>query len=289
MAKVVNKTAKVININKAVPLSKENKKKKALDMKLFLSKIDFAKIREVLKRNNIITYVMMGIALFVFSLIISAQLNTVGNTNIIASGMREAELLSELSKSKNEYKNLKLDYDKSQKIVDEYKSNKSSTNLLVGSMTEDLNKANILAGLVDLKGEGILITINDSPTISDDLTIEAGLVHDTDITAITTELKAAGVEVMSINGQRIIATTAIRCVGPTIQVNSVKIAAPFYIKAIGNASYLESALNIKGGIVDSLRGYGIQIKIERQKNIIIEKYDATLKFRVAKPVEQGGR
>jgi len=285
MAKVANKKTTPINVNKKQPLSVENKKKREIDLKLFLSKIKIDKINQSLKSHNIITYVVIGITLFVFSLIISAQLNTVGNTDVVSKGMREADLLSELSKAKANYDNLKADYNKSQKIVDEYKSSVSSSNLLVKSMKEDLERANILAGFKDVQGEGVIITVNDRIRSSEDLTLESGLVHDTDLTAITTELKAAGVEAMSINGQRIISTTAVRCVGPIIQVNSVKIAAPFTIKAIGNASYLESALNIKGGIVDSLRAYGLEIKVERQKKIIIEKYDGTLKFRVAKTLE----
>lgn len=152
-------------------------------------------------------------------------------------------------------------------------------------MTEQLNAASVLAGLVDLKGEGVLVTIHDSTSTSPDLTAEAGLVHDTDLVAIVTELKAAGAEAISINGQRIIATTPIRCVGPTIQINSVKVAAPFYIKAIGNAQYLESALNIKGGIVSSLKSYGLTIEVTRQENIQIDKYDGNFKLRTATVVK----
>ena len=152
-------------------------------------------------------------------------------------------------------------------------------------MTEELNAASVLAGLVDLKGEGVVVTIHDSTSSSPDLSSEAGLVHDTDLVAIVTELKAAGAEAISINGQRIIATTPIRCVGPTIQINSVKVAAPYYIKAIGNSQYLESALNIKGGIVTSLRRYGITIEITRQDDIKIDKYDGNFKLRTATVVK----
>lgn len=282
MAKAKTKT---INVNKSKPINPENKSKLKINIKKIIAKLKIKDIKELAIKYNIMTYTLIAVVLFVFSLIISAQLNTVGNTNVISKGMREADLLAELSQTKILYDDLKEDYEKSQEIVDEYKTNQSSRDVLVASMKEELDKANILAGLVDVKGEGILITINDSTNSSQDLAVEAGLVHDTDLSSIINELRSAGVEAMNINGQRIIVTTAIRCVGPTIQVNSVKIAAPFYIKAIGNSSYLESALKIKGGIVDSLRSYGIQIKIEKQEDILIEKYDAAQKIRVAKPVK----
>lgn len=234
---------------------------------------------DVIKRYNITATIMIALALFIFSFVIAAQLNTVGNTNIISEGMREAELLRELQTVKEEYETLKEQYDESQEIVEEYKTSSSSNDALIASMKSDLEKANVLAGLANVRGEGVVITLKDST--STEMSVEAGLVHDTDLTAIVTELKAAGAEAISINGQRVIATTAIRCVGPTIQVNSVKVASPFYIKAIGNSKYLESALNIKNGVVDSLKSYGIEVEIQTDMSITIDKYDLALKLKYA--------
>lgn len=275
MVKKVEKKSKTIDITKKEPIDKTKKEIKTIK----------AKAKVIIRKYNLVSCILIGIAVFAFMLIISAQLNTVGNTNIIAEGMREADLLAEISKLKGELTDLKGDYEKSESIVEEYKENVSNKDILFATMSEELDKAELLAGLTDVKGEGLLITVEDSTTEYSDLTAEAGLVHDTDLTSIVTELKAAGVEAISINGQRIIATTAIRCVGPTIQINSTKVASPFYIKSIGDSDYLESALNIKGGIVDSLRGYGLNIKIERQNNIHIDKYDLTLKFKVAEVVK----
>jgi len=269
------KAVKGIDVTVIEPLNKEKKSKTK-------TSID---IKKVFNTKNLVSYVLVGIAAFVFTVIITAQLNTVGNTDIISEGMREAELLSELAKVKEEFEDLKEDYEESQQIVEEYKSNASTNDALIASMTAELKAASALAGLVDLKGEGVVITLYDSTSTSSDLSLEAGLVHDTDLVAMVTELKAAGAEAISINGQRIIATTPIRCVGPTIQINSVKVGAPYHIKAIGNAQYLESALNIRGGIVSNLRSYGITIEVTRQSDIQIEKYDGNFKLRTAEVVE----
>ena len=182
--------------------------------------------------------------------------------------MREAELLTELQKANNKYEELKEEYEKSQIIVDEYRADESSNDLLISSMTTLLERAEILAGLVKVKGQGVVITLADS--MDTNIPVEAGLVHDTDLMAIVNELRAAGAEAISVNGQRIISTTAIRCVGPTIQINEVKVASPFHIKAIGDAKYLESALNIKNGIVDNFKVYGINVEVKTDNNITIE-------------------
>lgn len=261
--------------------NKENKKESKTSKKKnnILQKDSVKKTVERMKKYNITAIVMIALAVFIFSFIISAQLNTVGNTDIISKGMREAELLSELQKAKEEYEVLQENYEESQKIVEEYKTNASSNDTLISSMKSELENAKILAGLETVKGEGVVVTLEDSTDTT--LSQEAGLVHDTDLISVVSELKSAGAEAISINGQRVIAITAIRCVGPTIQVNSTKVASPFYIKAIGNAKYLESALNIKNGVVSSLKSYGIKVDIETDKSITIDKYDATLKFKYA--------
>ena len=283
--KATNNAKPKIDIAKTEPLDKKKKVKEKEEkaVKKTSKRENIRKTVDVIRKYNVTALVMIALALFIFSFIIAAQLNTVGNTNIISEGMREAELLRELQKAKEDYEALKEDYEKSQEIVDEYKTSSSTNDALIASMHEDLSKANILAGLCDVKGEGVVITVADSTNT--DISAEAGLVHDTDITAIVTELKAAGAEAISINGQRVISTTAIRCVGPTIQVNSVKVAAPFYIKAIGNSKYLESALNIKNGVVDSLRSYGIEVEIESAKSITIDKYDLTMKLKYASEIK----
>lgn len=266
------------NINK--------KTKNASKVNIKKDKVEYSKNTVSYSRKNmVIACVLIGVATFIFVLVISAQLNTVGNTDIIADGMREAELLAEISSLKQEHEDLKEKYNQAQEVVEEYKTNASTNDALISSLSTELAYAAALAGLKDVKGEGISIQLYDSTNDTNDLNVAAGLVHDTDITAILTELKAAGAEALSVNGQRIIATTAIRCVGPTIQINSVKVSSPFVIKAIGNAQYLESAINIKGGIADSLRGYGITIEVSRETEIVIPKYDGNYKLRTATVID----
>lgn len=284
-AKKDKETKPKIDITKKEPLNKKADVKKVSNTirSTKSKKVNIQKTVDAVKKYNLTAVVMIALALFILSFVIAAQLNTVGNTNIISEGMREAELLRELQKLKEEHSALKENYEESQEIVEEYKTSSSSNDALIASMKSDLEKANVLAGLADVRGEGVVITLKDSTDT--EMSLEAGLVHDTDLTAIVTELKAAGAEAISINGQRVIATTAIRCVGPTIQVNSVKVASPFYIKAIGNSKYLESALNIKNGVVDSLKAYGIQVEIQTNESITINKYDLTLKLKYANEVK----
>ncbi len=273
---------------KETKLGKVKKNKKIVEEINEKKNVDnVKKINDFLKKNAVWQYTLIGLAVFALSFIFVAQLNTVNRSDETLQGKRETELRDDLTALKIEYEELKKENEKNLEIVEEYKTSSSNNSTLINSLTQQLNQMSALSGMKDVAGEGIIVTVDDSDmTVSENISTESMLIHDTDLRTIVNELSAAGAEAISINGQRLIATTAIRCVGPVIQVNGVKVAAPFTIKAIGNAKYLESALNIKGGIVDGFEIYGIKINISREKTITIPKYDGKLSFSKATVVEE---
>ena len=99
------------------------------------------------------------------------------------------------------------------------------------------------------------------------------------------ELKNAGAEAISINGQRIVSNTAITCDGNVIRINNQKIGAPYVIQAIGYPEYLESGLNLPGGLIQYLNRDGVITKVEKSNNITIPKYTGTITYEYAKSVE----
>ena len=112
-----------------------------------------------------------------------------------------------------------------------------------------------------MKGPGIIVTLNDSklpypkdmpPGVLPGMAPE-NIIHDTDINQTVNELKTAGAEAISVNDQRLVATSPVRCAGPTVYVNNTMAAPPFVIKAIGDAKTLQAALNISGGEVDQIK------------------------------------
>lgn len=230
------------------------------------------KIHEFFKKYSISAYIAIGIPLFFLSLLLAAQMKSMSNTEEILQGKREAQLTDDLITLQREYNELKQKYEKNSEVVNEYQTNASTNDLLIASMKEEIENLSNLAGTTDLAGEGIIVTLSDGQK-SD------SLVHDSDVLTVVNELKAAGAEAISVNNQRITSTSAIRCVGPVIQVNYQKVAAPFEIKAIGNAQYLESALTIKNGVADVLKELGVGVNITRQDKVSIPKYEGVLSFK----------
>lgn len=156
--------------------------------------------------------------------------------------------------------------------------NVSNDNNANRELQEEMQKANMAAGLLPVHGQGIMVTLNDSAR-----SVQMGedpnglLVHDVDILNVVSELKASGAEAISVNEERIIAMSEVRCAGTTILVNTNKIAPPFVIKAIGDPQMLESGLTIKGGVAQKLKDYGLQVQIQKLDNVEIPAYTGVVK------------
>jgi len=155
---------------------------------------------------------------------------------------------------------------------------------LNSQLKEELETAKIEAGIVELNGPGVEVTLNDS-----NISIRAGdnpnlyLLHDEDLLLILNELRAAGAEALSINGQRILSTTEIRCAGPTVLLNqSKRLTPPYVIHVIGDPDNLEASLKMKGGIAQSLQVFGIQVSVKKVANVVIPAYAGMPSFEYAR-------
>ena len=144
------------------------------------------------------------------------------------------------------------------------------------------------AGMTALQGNGIIVTIDDSkrPTKPGE-NPNLYLIHDDDILKVINELWAAGAEAIAINDQRLITTSEIRCAGPTLSVNNTRYSPPYNISAIGDPKTLETALKMRGGVIETLQFWGIQVTVKKQETVKIPAYKGAFRFDFAKTVKDG--
>jgi uncharacterized protein YlxW (UPF0749 family) len=170
----------------------------------------------------------------------------------------------------------------------QYENEMASASEKTRLLNNALQEAKFLAGLTPVEGPGIEVVLQDSkkrPPANSPIDIENYIIHDSDLQRVVNELHAAGAEAVSINGQRIIATTAIRCVGPTIQVNGIALSSPYVIQAIGDPDTLIGALNLPQGVLTDIQAIDPNmVKVTKKNNIQIPAYTGSLVFRYAKPV-----
>ena len=75
----------------------------------------------------------------------------------------------------------------------------------------------------------------------------------------------------------------------TIIINSIKLAPPFIIQAVGDPEILETSLKMRGGVIESLQVFGIQVNIKKQDKIDMPAYTGPIQFKYMKPVKAGDK
>jgi uncharacterized protein YlxW (UPF0749 family) len=179
------------------------------------------------------------------------------------------------------------------------KTTKLETALSLGdgqakTLNEELQKTKFLAGLTEVKGPGIVLTLRDSkkrPPSNRVWDRDRYIVHDSDIQQAVNELAASGAEAIAVNGQRVIGRTSIRCVGPTIQVNGVPISPPYEIRAIGDPNAMVSGLNLPWGLLDNMRRFDPEMftieKYDGDKVLTLPAYTGSTEHKYVKLVDPG--
>ena len=149
-----------------------------------------------------------------------------------------------------------------------------------------LARLQLLAGTTEVEGAGIEIVLDDSniPKKANE-NPNLYIIHDEDLLRVLNELRAAGAEAISLNDQRIVAMSEVRCAGPTVSVNNVRSAPPYVIKAIGAPKTLTSALRLRGGVAETFEFRGIQVKIQSAEKVRIPALKDPRNYKYAKNVE----
>ncbi len=142
----------------------------------------------------------------------------------------------------------------------------------------------LAAGTVAMEGPGVRVTLSDAPR-SADRVLPAGaspddlVVHQQDVQAVVNALWQGGAEAMQIMDQRVITTSAVRCVGNTLILQGRVYSPPYEITAIGDPSRLQTALDTSEGVavyryyVDT---FGLTYTTGTLEQVRLPGYDGTL-------------
>ncbi|GAB6273162.1 MAG: DUF881 domain-containing protein [Peptococcaceae bacterium] len=234
---------------------------------------------KVIFKNKSIYIIMAFIALSLgFTFALQFRTNTAAKQNLPLQ--QTQELAARLKTTREENEALQNRVDKLRQQLDQVTDSFHLTTL-----HQELSKARIAAGMTELTGPGAEVTLSDSnKKIQPGENPNLYVLHDEDILKVVNELKAAGAEAIALNGQRLLATSEIRCLGPTVLTNkNQRLTPPFIITAIGSPDNLVSALQMRGGVIDQLRFWEIQVAVKSMPNITIPAYPGRLRFDYAKP------
>jgi uncharacterized protein YlxW (UPF0749 family) len=173
-------------------------------------------------------------------------------------------------------------------LVDEQAAGASSGNAQVRRARAQEAKAGAQAGLPATTGTGLTVALDDAPRSARSRPLPAGIppptpddlvVHQQDVQAALNGLRAGGATALSVMGQRVIATTAVRCVGNTLLVSGRVYSPPFVLVAIGDPDRLRTGLDSEPGVEiyrQYVAAYGLRLSVTASDSLHLPAYGGAI-------------
>jgi len=173
-----------------------------------------------------------------------------------------------------------------QKQLNELERKSASTSGEVRDLTQRLAVLRTRAGLTQVSGSGVVVTLNDStrtPTLSDDATYF--VIHDGYLRSVVNLMRRYGATAISINEQRVLSDSSIVCAGPIILVNSSKMSPPYVITALGNPDMLANSISqdVFFKVLEAYRDqFSITCSLEKKTSVTVPASLGASAFKYAK-------
>jgi len=222
--------------------------------------------------------IFLLIATIIIGILIAMNVNLGGKTKFLDVEQYQKAYDSR-TKLQNEISNLEDQYVETNDKINKYERSSISEDEVRKEMIGEISKNKLALGLLPVVGNGVKITLNDAPEatiLGQDVPLYM-LIHDSDLTMVVNDLRAAGAEAIAINGYRIIGSTAGLCAGATVEIDGIKIIAPFYITAIGNQDVIKSFLENQQNHLKSLKVRSCYVDIESVYDEKLPAYNGELK------------
>ena len=182
-----------------------------------------------MSKSKIAVALTIGIMSFMMIYVMLIQFNTVQEYDgKEIELMRETELKETLATYKEKYEETNKEILATYEKIQEYKDNEKTEEDAVALLEKEVNEANMLLGKSDVKGEGIVITIENNVKYNEE---ESSIIRTADLLKLVNELRLAGAEAISINDERIIAKSDIFDVGDFIKINGTRTTSPGFTPA----------------------------------------------------------
>ncbi|MFD7772162.1 DUF881 domain-containing protein [Streptomyces sp. NPDC059787] len=209
-----------------------------------------------------VTRAQLIVALLLFGLGFGLAVQVASNSDSDSAlrGARQEDLVRILDELDDRTERLEDEKQGLEKQRDELENSSDQAEEARKQTIEKERQLGVLAGTVAAQGPGITMTIEDTKG-----TVEADMLLD----AIQ-ELRAAGAEAIQVNDVRVVAGTYLTDSGNGVGVDGNKITTPYRFKVIGKPQDLEPALNIPGGVVQTLEKEQATVTVERSTKIAVD-------------------
>jgi len=139
----------------------------------------------------------------------------------------------------------------------------------------------LAAGTMAVVGPALTVSLDDAPAGSRSANPDDLVVHQQDVQAVVNALWVGGAEAMTLMGQRVISTSAVRCVGNTVVLHGQVYGPPFIVTAVGDREAMRAALAREPGIALFRRyvdAFGLGYAVTAQDDARLPAYNGPLEL-----------
>ncbi len=201
-------------------------------------------------RKNFMISILVGTVILGYTLVSLIGLEAARQTEQQQDGGRTADLVDVITGQEAEIDQLETSIEEIRQVIDDQRDLLSEDVGRLTTMRTNLENNRIFAGLSPIEGPGLVVVLNDNVAKAEAAKRALGpafnpndyLIHDKTLLYLINELKAARPEAVSINGQRLVTGSNIRCVGTVVLVNDTRLSPPYEISLVGDPLTLENVL-----------------------------------------------
>jgi uncharacterized protein YlxW (UPF0749 family) len=202
-----------------------------------------------------------------------------------------APLLDAANSLQNEQNALKAQLADLRNQLDDIQRGAASQSTASRDLQARIEELRSAAGLTERTGDGVMITLDDARTTTPGQTsnVDKSICHSTDLTDIVNAAWHGGAQSIAINGERVVGSTSVYCVGSTIMVNGTLMSPPFAIAVIGPQNELLGAYDDPNELRDIKQRrdvYGLGFHVTRASAMKLPAYGGALNVRYASPKQQ---
>lgn len=232
--------------------------------------------------------ISIAAALAVMGFAAAAQWNSSASREAFTSSAQQV-LAAQVLALEAEQRDLREQIAAAEEQVQQFQEQSTSSSATLAILNARLEQARIAAGLTQVHGPGVIVEIADSNrVVPPGENPSSYIVLVDDLRDIVTALWASGAEAITINGERIVATSSIYGVGASILVNTSFLPAPYRIEAIGGEGLLDrfqADPAFTGRVAQRIEFYGLEFATAQADDLQLPAFVGTTRFRWGVPVE----
>ncbi|MEO9140466.1 MAG: DUF881 domain-containing protein [Jatrophihabitans sp.] len=205
-----------------------------------------------------------------FAIVVQVRANSSGDS---LSGLREDDLIGILDNQNARADRLRGQITELQATLRQLQDSGDRASAARDQARQEAQALGVLLGTLPAEGPGVTVAITDP----------SGALTGEDLLDVVEELRGAGAEAIEFGGVRISTTSSFAGGDGTIRIDGQTLRAPYQVRAIGEATTLDTALNIPGGIAATVRAAGGELTVTQQPSVIISVTRTLTPTKYARP------